>query len=286
MIFLWISILCSTLIYLTFKLRKPFNANLSGLIITNYATAAILGLSMEQNTISFSKIIMAEWFPLATLIGVLFVVMFLLIGRSTEKAGIAVITIATRMSMVIPILFSMFLFDEQINMQKIIKIAIAFIAVVMAIYHHPEKDLKPLQAFLPLILFVGSGSVDTLVKAAQHLFITENEIEIFSSSLFGTSFIASLGLFFTKKKEERFFSRNSLVLGVLLGFFNFGSLFFLINALNNSGIESSLVFGINNLSIVCLSLVLGYFFFKEKLTRINWMGIILSIICILLLIQF
>lgn len=286
MIFLWISILCSTLIYLTFKLRKPFNANLSGMIIINYLVATILGFSIHQNPISLSKIVLAEWFPLAALIGLLFVVMFLLIGWSSEKAGIAVTSIATRMSMVIPILFSMFLFDEVINVSKIVKISIAFIAVVLAIYHQPEKNTKPVYAFLPLILFIGSGSVDTLVKAAQHLFIPVNEIEIFSSSLFGISLIASLGLFFTKKKEEHFFTRNSLIMGVLLGFFNFGSLFFLINALNKSGLESSLVFGINNLTIVCLSLVLGYFFFKEKLTRINWMGIILSIICIILLIQF
>lgn len=225
------------------------------------------------------------WFPIAALIGLLFVVMFVLIGWSTEKTGIVLTTISTRMSMIIPILFSLFLFDEIISVSKLLKILFTLVAVGLAIYRKPEKNIKVVYTFLPIILFIGSGSVDTLVKTAQHLYIPENETELFSSSLFGISFLTSLLLLFTKNTGKNIFTIQTLVLGIFLGLFNFGSLYFLINALNKSGIDSSLVFGINNLSIVGISMIMGFFIFKEKLSRINWIGIFFSIICVIILIQ-
>ncbi|MDA3930416.1 MAG: hypothetical protein PF541_15820 [Prolixibacteraceae bacterium] len=286
MIFLWLSILCSAFIYLSFKLRDKFKANLSGVIIINYFVASLLGIFTNPSSFEINKIVNAQWLPIAILIGLLFVIMFFLIGYSSHKAGIVVTTIATRMSMIVPIFFSLFLFNEIVTVSKIIKIAITLIAVILAIYHKPEKNIKKIIILLPLILFIGSGTVDTLVKTAQHLYIPENEIPIFSSSLFSISFLASLLLLFTKKPGNNLFNRNTFLLGISLGLFNFGSLFFFINALNKSGIDSSLLFGINNLCIVCISLLMGFFIFKEKLSRINWIGIFLSIFCIIILIQF
>ena len=286
MIFLWASIICSTSIYLTFKLRPNFKANLTGTIIINYFIATVLGYLIQPVPPSPEKILLASWFPLAALIGFLFVIIFLLIGWSSEKTGIALTTVATRMSMIIPILFSMLLFNEIISLSKIVKVVLVFIAVTLAIYKKPDKNTRLIYMLLPFILFIGSGSVDTLVKTAQHLYIPPNEIGLFSSSLFGISFIVSFLLLFKRKTETKLFSWNTAIVGLLLGLSNFGSLYFLINALNKSGIESSLVFGINNLTIVCLSLLFGAFLFKEKLSAINWTGIVFSIICIIILIEF
>jgi drug/metabolite transporter (DMT)-like permease len=283
MIFLWISILCSTSIYLIFKIRNRFDASLPGLVMVNYLVAVILGLVLNPTPFNISDVLSASWLPIAALVGFLFVIMFLLIGWSSETAGMGITSIATRMSMVIPILFSMLLFGEMVTLSKVLKIVLTFLAVMLAIYHRPDRNLKPLIAFMPLILFIGSGSVDTLVKVAQHHFIPDNDLELFSSTLFAVSFISSLTLLFKRKNEQKLLGRGTIVLGILLGLVNFGSLYFLINALNRSGLDSSLVFGINNLSIVSLTLLIGNMFFREKLSKINWVGIILSIICIVLL---
>lgn len=286
MIFLWFSIFCSTAIYLIFKIRKNLKANLSGIIIVNYLFAFILGLATSNISNTIETIINARWLPIALLIGFLFVFMFFLIGLSTEKAGITVTSIATRMSMAVPIFFSMFLFDEAITFLKIVKIIITLVAVVLAIYHKPDKTLKLGYVLLPFILFIGSGSIDTLVKTAQHLYVPDNEIQYFSTLLFGTSFLTSFFLLLTRKTIDPLFSRNTLLLGMFLGMANFGSLFFFMKALNNSMLDSSIVFGINNLAIVCISLLIGYFLFKEKLSRVNWAGVSLSMFCIILLTRF
>ncbi|WP_429411901.1 EamA family transporter [Roseimarinus sediminis] len=256
-----------------------------GIIIINYLVAATLGLLSSNTDLAGTQLLSSGWLPIAGIIGFLFVVMFFLIGHSTAKAGMSLTTIATRMSMIFPIFFSLFLFDEQISLLKLGKIAFTLVAVALAIYQPPRKNIKTLYTFLPLILFIGSGSVDTLVKTAQHRFVPDHQIQLFSSVLFGTSLLASLLFIPFTREKLNIFSFRSLPLGIALGLANFGSLFFLMKALNNSGLDSSLVFGINNLAIVCFSLLLGFFLFKEQLSKLNRIGVVLSLIGIILLTQ-
>jgi EamA domain-containing membrane protein RarD len=68
---------------------------------------------------------------------------------------------------------------------------------------------------------------------------------------------------------------------------NFGSIFFLVRALNYSsaagkGMDSSVIFGANNISIVALSVLVGLLIFKEKLKFVNWIGVVLSALALLL----
>ena len=78
-------------------------------------------------------------------------------------------------------------------------------------------------------------------------------------------------------------NEKDLVGGIVLGLFNFSSLYFFILALGHSGIDSSLVFGINGISIVLLSVFTGLILFKEKLSPLNWGGIIIAILTLILL---
>jgi multidrug transporter EmrE-like cation transporter len=75
--------------------------------------------------------------------------------------------------------------------------------------------------------------------------------------------------------------------GIVLGIVNFGSIYLLVSALNhvnNNGIrtDSSVIFGLNNIGIVGLSVLVGLLIFSEKLKLINWIGIALSVVSILL----
>jgi uncharacterized membrane protein len=50
----------------------------------------------------------------------------------------------------------------------------------------------------------------------------------------------------------------------------------------NAG-NSSAIIPINNMGIVLFSTVAGYLMFKEKLTKLNWLGIVISIAAIALI---
>jgi multidrug transporter EmrE-like cation transporter len=51
-------------------------------------------------------------------------------------------------------------------------------------------------------------------------------------------------------------------------------------AINESGFESSVIYPIVNMGVVLISSLCGILFFKEKLSKINYAGIALSILAI------
>ena len=76
----------------------------------------------------FSRV---SWFKYALLMGVMFIAIFTVVGFATQKIGVAVASVAFKLSLVIPFIFSVYLYSEKISALKIIGIVIALIAVVL-----------------------------------------------------------------------------------------------------------------------------------------------------------
>lgn len=60
-------------------------------------------------------------------------------------------------------------------------------------------------------------------------------------------------------------------------------MYFLMFALSRSKIDSSAVYAINNTGIIVFSVLVAIFMFKEKISIINRIGIVLSVIAIIIL---
>lgn len=72
--------------------------------------------------------------------------------------------------------------------------------------------------------------------------------------------------------------------GVMLGVPNYGTMYFLIAALHHPMFEnSSSFFPVNNISIVLATALCGWLLFKEPLSRVNFFGILLAILSIVLI---
>ncbi|MBI5538747.1 MAG: hypothetical protein HY951_01710 [Bacteroidia bacterium] len=276
-------ILSSALIFILFKLIDKFKAYTFQSIIINYLVAFVLGLSLSSDWVNLPQVYEKSWFVLALILGILFIVTFFFIGVSSQKAGISITTVACKMSVIVPVAFSILFYSEVVTSVKLLGLGVALLALLLTIWRKPEKKQEVFLMFLPLILFVGIGVIDTLVKYAQQDYV-KNDVSFFTAISFGVSLIAGLIAGITRKNFLKGF-RNipTVVFGIMLGMANFGSVYFMINALNKSGLESSVVFGLNNIGIVTISVFIGLIFFKEKLKIINWIGILLSIIAIWLL---
>ncbi len=288
MLYLILSIFSSTAIVIIFRLLKNNGVDLTNVIVINYFTATIVGISSgyfsdKLPELSMQEIIRAPWLPFAFCIGVSFVATFYVIGFSTQKAGITKTAIATKMSVVLPILFSIIYYAETISASKIVGILVALVAVLLTVLPNKKSDNES-NFILPLILFVGAGILDVLVKYTQEEHLNDNVLPFFSSFLFFISFItAFLVSVFRKNKFSNLFKIKALLFGTMLGIVNWGSIFFLIKALGLSSIDSSIVFGINNVGILLAAVIIGALFFAEKLSVKNYIGVAFSIIAILLL---
>jgi len=287
--FLLLCILSSTGIFVIFKTISRLGIPAFPVIVINYLVATILGFIINTGDSAPASILDSQWLPISIIIGIMFILMFFLVAHSTRKAGLSVTTVASKMSVIFPIVFSLFIDpSDQLNLMKSAAVVIALIGVVLTVYKpdngSPEKSI----IFIPLLLFVGMGVVDSMVKLAQHQYVSDNETALFSAILFLNAFISGLLVMLLYRKDNRqFLKPKTWVWGVLLGAVNFGSIFFLVRALNYSSaagksMDSSVIFGANNISIVALSVLVGLAIFKEKLKLINWIGVVLSALALLL----
>ncbi len=287
MIYLLLSILSSSVIFITFKVTERFKTNLVKLITVNYLVGAILGFSFNHYPIPIIKIFTSAWLPFALIIGLSFILMFFLIGYSTRVSGVAVTTIAGKLSMVIPILFSIMYFSEKTSILKTSGLILATIAVFLTSYKPVDKTKNLLLFFLPVAIFVGSGVTDSIVKYSQNYFVPNSMSLLFSAVVFLTALIFGLTyITLSPKSISKSISVSELIGGTILGIANFGSLYFFILALNSSKLDSSIVFGLNNICIVLFSILIGTMLFKEKLTKINFAGVFMAIAAILILMIF
>jgi uncharacterized membrane protein len=203
----------------------------------------------------------------------------------------AVTTVANKMSVVFPIAFSIW-YDasDALSLVKSAGIILALVAVFLTIYRKSSVKVEISTILLPAALFFGMGLVDTFVKYAQSSYVSNDIVPVFSTIIFAAAgFIGLLILPFNRIAARNLLKGKTWILGTVLGLANFGSIYFLLLALNYIDISTgeqamgSVIFGINNIGIVALCVVTGFAFFSERPTRTNWVGIGLSIIAILIL---
>lgn len=241
-----------------------------------------MGFLLAERQIPINEIYLEPWFPGSLVLGALFVSIFFVMAMTAQRNGVSVTSIAGKMSVVIPVLFGVFLYNESVTFLKILGIIIALIAVYLSSVKEDKSENTGTLLF-PVLLFLGSGAIDTILKYVQVNHVADEDVSIFSGSLFGIAAIFAVLILAIKsiKKREAFGFKN-VIAGIILGVPNYYSIVFLIKALQNKNFESSTLFTINNVAIVIVSTLVGLLLFKEKFSLKNKIGVALAILGIVL----
>ncbi|MBK8368330.1 MAG: EamA family transporter [Bacteroidetes bacterium] len=285
MIFLILSVIVSTLFGISFKVIAVKNINGFQAIIVNYVIAGSLGFLTTKSSVTPLNVVHESFFPIAVFLGIVFISSLFVISETTAKQGISVAQVANRMSVVVPISIAILFYGDGISVSKIIGIVLAIMAVYLV--SHKETQGKVADKFwwlFPLIIFVCSGIIDSSINYAQRNLLNDLNFDAFLSTIFATAFIFGFIVLLYQliiKKEK--FQWQAIPAGMILGTINFGTMYFIISALNTNVLEPSVLFPINNLSILTISTVVSVIVFKEKLSSKNWIGIGLSLLAILIL---
>ena len=279
MIYLLFSVLASTAIFVIFKLFGRFKINILHAIVVNYIIACASGLIAFKEPINLGTMPQFDWFYYAGALGVLFIVVFNLMALTTQRSGLSVVSVATKMSLIIPIIFGLLYYKEHLGLLKLIGILLALIAVYLASSKENTKaSIGKKSMLLPLLVFFGSGVIDTSIKYLETAFVAENEVPLFSSTIFGSAAILGILVLLITMFQGKFkFEIKNILAGIVLGVPNYFSIFFLVKALRSGLLDSSGIFTINNVLIVIVSTILGILLFKEKMSRKNWLGIDLAL---------
>lgn len=279
MIYLLLSIASSTLIFVLFKLFKKYNINTLQAIVVNYFTACLCGSLLYEGQIRASEIIKTDWFFAAIGLGFLFIAIFNVMALTAQKNGLSVASVASKMSVIIPVIFGIYVYNESTGVQKTIGIILALIAVYLTSVKQKDDTVLTQSIYLPIILFFGSGIIDTSVNH----YAPDDDIPIFSATIFGIAAIIGFVILSYKAIVRKdYFKLKSVPFGITLGIVNYCSIYFLLKALRVDGFESSSIFTMNNVAIVAVSTLIGLVLFKEKISNRNWIGIFIAIISIIL----
>ncbi len=283
MMALFFSVTCSTLIFVLLRFFSNYRIDSFQAIVANYFTCVAMGLLIAGNEILPEAEVMNEtgmyWLPIALMLGSVFIVGFRLIALTIAQNGVAVASVAGKTSLVLPVTAAFFLYGDTLTLLKIMGAMMAVTAVLLTSVKNdlPGKKLGHRELILPVSVFLLSGLGEIILNFAQVHYLRYELYHLFTTVTFGMAGIwGMLFLLFKRTLPER----KNILAGIVLGIPNYFSIYFLLQALNTTGWQSSVLFPVNNMATVGLSALLAWGLFKEKLSVVNLTGVVLAIIAI------
>lgn len=280
MIFLLISICCSVTVAVLLKLAKRYKINIAQAVTWNYLFA--IALSFVFYRPALADLMSAPLNGVYIGLGVLLPVIFWFLAGSVRTIGIVKTDIAQRLSLFIPLLAAYFIFKENFSAIKVLGLAIGFVAIFLTLFKKTVQKNEGLNWLYPILVFIGFGVIDTLFKRValiKTIPYTSSIIVIFILAFI----ISLLSIIYLSVVKKQKIELVNLLCGCILGFFNFFNILFYLKAHRAMADNPSVVFAAMNMGVIILGSLVGILIFKEKLNRLNYWGLFLALIAILLI---
>ena len=296
MIYLILSILCSTAIVLIFRMFSRYDINNLPAITANYVVC-VLCAWITLGSFPFSlRSVNEVWFPYALVLGGVLIGGFTLIAATVRLFSVTVGAVMQKMSLIITVVYTILVYGESVSALKLMGILAACGAIILINIPAKEESptigtiRKPWHLFLiPIGAWVLNAVLEILLFRVERL-TGENADLGFLGTFFLTAGIlgALLLLFYalmyrrnssSALRQKTTVRGRDLIAGGILGVVNFGSLYFLLRVIG-LGWEGSVVFPVNNVAIIALSAAFAVWFFRERLNPANWWGLALAVAAI------
>lgn len=298
---LLLTILCTATLFALFRVFDKLHIPSAPAIVINYAVAGGLGLVLVGGGEVWSQASRHPWFYVAPLAGTGFLYIFRLVARSAQTIGMAPTSVASKLSMVIPVgIFLLTDPHDSLTWQKACALLLALPAVVLSAWS-PGTRLEIHHLRLPLTIFLGGGLIDLLFawySGPEHM-VEPSFRYLFATLPFLSAAITGAWVLWREANQRKanpsFTTADGTVAkahwshtalgGITLGVINFGSLYFLLEsyATLQEEMSRSSIIPITNLGVVILSAGLGVVAFRERLSWRNATGLLLGCAAIALL---
>jgi drug/metabolite transporter (DMT)-like permease len=305
-----LSVLTSVSLFVVFRLFSKFQVNTFQAITVNYFVCVITGLLFidKSNEIVFYP---QNWWFMAIFLGLTFISTFYLMGIATQRVGVTVTTLANKMSMIIPVLFNLLIFKstKEFDWLNGLGLVAAVGAIILSNYSTPKENntenktqnnteketqnkqtvekgqsLRVNKILLPISIFFLGGVIDTSLSYTNLRLLQPNEEVIFPIALFAmAAFVGFLIVGYKVLFQKETFTLKSIIAGVILGIPNYFSIYFLLMALTAFDGNGAFVLPVMSIGIIVIASLVSVLLLKDKLNRINMLGIGVAILAIVLL---
>lgn len=274
--------------YFIFKGFDRYQVQTFQAIAVNYVVCVVTGVAFSGFGVIVKDIqtLPTSYFIYPTVIGVLFVLGFNLIAFVSQKISVSLATVASRLSLIIPVVISLLFFKTSVKTYDILNvlgIVLVFVAIILISKPRSNQgiNVQKRQLWLLPVLFFLIGLIDTTLTYTNSIFQEAGFDESLSVMLFVVASVFAFVVAFIQKKQ---FDGRAIIAGVVLGLPSYFSVYFLMKALSSFQHDSMFVFSINNLSVIVLTTVVSVVVLKEKIANINLYGLGLAVVALLLII--
>lgn len=283
MLELGLAVLCSVSVGVLLKIARPKGIAIAQSIAVNYLVATALCyflLKPDFQGQTFVEIVGNN--PSSSLffaLGILLPVVFLIQAKALEFAGIIRTDAAQRLSLFLPILAAFTLFGEAVTSHKLMALVLAFMALGCLLWksHHGIEQRGKIAIISLVFVWLGFGVIDILFKQLA------KSGSAFPLTLLIAFISAGCVMFIYLLLKRTQWHVPSVATGLLLGVLNFANILFYIKAHQVMKDDPTLVFTGMNLGVICLGTLVGALFFKEKIHKINYLGVAIAIFAIIFL---
>ncbi|AKQ46287.1 hypothetical protein TH63_12700 [Rufibacter radiotolerans] len=291
MLYLLLCVVFNTLLFFIFKLFNRFEVRTFQAIALNYVVCLLTGAAFDGNDVALMLQHVGEpWTIASWVLGTLFIGSFYLVAVATNRIGVAATSVAMKISLVIPVLFSLLVLQnnaKEYSLLNYVGIGLALVAVVLTSRRKAEGTHFPASRWalvLPMVVFLAAGLGDVIINYANEKLMAPEMAGAFTMFTFTASaVIGVVALLYQAVVQKVKFEGKSLVAGLALGIPNYFSIFFLIKALSAFQNDGAFLYPVNNIGIILLGTVGGILFFGERLSKVNWLGFLLAIVALLLM---
>lgn len=277
------SVLCSVSVSIVLKFARQYGVDIRQAIAANYLAAIVLCVLLLNPSLSILQAPGTPW-GILLLLGVLLPTVFVAMFNAVRFAGIVRSDAAQRLSLFIPLLAAFFLFGETFTSRKVMAIGLGLLALICLLKRHgaasqtrSNDEAGPSLWLWPLAVWLGYGVCDILFKQVARTGTA------FASGLL-VAFALALVLMVTYLLVKRVAWRLShLAVGLGLGTLNFANIYTYIRAHQSLPNDPAIVFSAMNIGVISLGALAGTVLFRERLSAVNVVGLVLAVVAVILM---
>jgi drug/metabolite transporter (DMT)-like permease len=306
MLFLALAVACSVTIGVIFKYTGRRDLDRTALLTVNYAAAvgvAVILLALEERTVQSGLALSGGLVALGIGTGALLIAGFFVLSWATDVAGMSLAIGVMRVSVVIPFLASWLVWGEVPTVAQGVGMGLAAVAFALLAHKrasepvaaHTPSSPQGAAAVLPrpptidwhtagvlALTFCLGGAVDVSMKTFEEGLGAANSQVLFLLLAFGVAFLIGAAVVVRQGvKQGEWPAGQTVAWGVLLGIANYGSLEFLLRAIE--ALPGPFIFPANNIAIMALAALIGVTVWGERLSRPNQIGLGLASVALVLL---
>ena len=276
MLYLILAICASSMVSIVMRLTKSRIKNETSLLMVNYLTCVVIAGSYMGFQNALPRGDGSGWaLSLGAVTGALYLIGFLALQWNVGANGVVLSSTFMKLGLLVPIVFSVLFFGEMPTIVQAAGFILSIAAVILINGGGEKKAARSRGALIMLLLTCGTG--DAMSKVYEALGPAEfNEQFLFYTFLFALLLCAVLVI---RKREKP--GLKELLWGALLGLPNYFSARFILHALTE--LPAVIVYPTFSVASMVVLTLTGVLFFKEKLSRREWIGIGMILVALIFL---